>query len=927
MKIYPRILLITLPLIFVGLLFVGGVTYYLSRNALNNLAEKWLTTKLVDATRVASENLEVLNKYGLGNVKANVKKAQAHTGETITAIPLGTNGYLWVVDSEGRIVVHPDKSLLGQRVHDENWFEEIRGSQSGKCYHQGADEKMLAVYKYFPPWKWYVLASAPQSELYGEAYRMRIYALGAGLAAMIMMAVAAMVLARRLTAPLNTLAGEAERIERGDHRMVARLDRKDEIGTLSVAFNSMTRQLNQRIAQEKLISDISRRFIHLSAAKKIDRAILEALQKIGNHTGADRCYVGELSLEEGRVGETHEWCRRGIEPQTDNMIGLPLEKLPWFIRKFKEDGHILVPKVDEMPDAATSEKEIWKSRGLASVVRVSMTYGGKLRGFVGLDSSRPRNWSHEEVAILERVAELFYNTLERQWYQDRLAAEKERLAVTLQSIGDGVISTDVNGRVLTINPVGESLTGWLQQDAADQPIDQVLVMRDEDTRERLPNPISAVIEGQTTTAVPTQCILASRRGEERLIAISVAPISDLDGRIIGAVLVIRDITDKRRMQEEMLKVEKLESIGVLAGGIAHDFNNILTAVIGNISLTKQYGGSNGQLHKKLDDIEKAAFRARDLTQQLLTFSKGGAPVKKVLLLDRIFYDAAMFALGGSNVGLEFKAADALWPVEADEGQIGQVVNNLVLNAIYAMPNGGVLDASMENVQLSSEDHLPLPAGRYVKIAFQDHGTGIPKENLGRIFDPFFTTKETGSGLGLATSYAIVEKHGGYITADSIQGRGTLFTLYFPASQKELAKAPATSRDIAQGTGHILVMDDEEIIRTVVGDILKSVGYEVQFAKDGQEMLDKYAAARNDDAPFDAVIMDLTIPGGMGGKEAIGKLLEQHPMAKAIVSSGYSTDPVMANYSHYGFMAAVSKPFRVEELCRCLKEILSGDTAN
>ena len=927
MKIYPRILLNTLPLIFLGLLFVGGVIYYLSQNALNNLAEKWLTTKLVDATRIVTENLEVLNKYGLGDVTANVKKAQAHTGDTIKEIPLGANGYLWVVDAKGRVVVHPDRARTGHRVDEEKWFQAIQGRPSGKCFHPGANEKMLAVFKHFSPWDWYILASAPQSELYGEAYRMRTYALGAGLAALIMMAVASMILARRLTAPLNTLAGEAERIGRGDHRVVARLDRRDEIGTLSVAFNSMTRQLNRRIAQEQMISDISRRFLHLSAAKKIDLAILEALGKIGDYTGADRCYVGELSLDEGRVGETHEWCRKGIEPQTDNMIGLSLDKLPWFIRQLEEAGHILLPKVAALPKEAASERSMWQSRGLESVVRVSMTYGGKLRGFVGLDASRPRDWSHDEVAMLERVAKLFYNTLERQWYQDRLAAEKERLAVTLQSIGDGVITTDMDGRVLMMNPIGESLTGWTQQDATGHPIDEVLILREEDTRNRLPNPIPAVINAGRTTAVPTQCILISRIGEERLIASTVSSISDRDGRIIGAVLVFRDITDKRRMENEMLKVEKLESIGVLAGGIAHDFNNILTAVIGNISLTKQDAESDGKLHHKLDDIEKAAFRARDLTQQLLTFSKGGAPVKKVILLDRIFYNAAMFALGGSNVGLEFNAPDGLWPVEADEGQITQVVNNLVLNAIQAMTNGGILNAAMENVTLSCEETLPLAAGQYVKIELQDYGTGIPKENLGRIFDPFFTTKKTGSGLGLATSYAIVEKHGGYITVDSIQGKGTLFTLYFPASAKKLVRGTAQRKDIAQGTGNILVMDDEEIIRSVVGDILKAVGYTVSFAKDGQEMLDQYTAALKNGAPFDAVIMDLTIPGGMGGKEAIGKLLEEDPLAKAIVSSGYSTDTVMAEYSRYGFMAAVSKPFRIEELCRCLKDILSGGTTS
>ncbi len=927
MKIYPRILLNTLPLIFLGLLFVGGVTYYLSRNALNNLAEKWLTTKLSTATRIASENLEVLNKYGLGEIKANVKKAQNHTGEAIRSTPLGSNGYFWVIDANGVVVVHPDRTLVGRRMNEEEWFQKIQGRLKGKCDHPGPNARMLAVFSYFSPWDWYILASAPQSELYGEAYRMRTYALGAGLAAMMLMAVVCMLLARRLTAPLDILAGEAKRIGRGDHRVVTQLDRRDEIGTLSVAFNTMTRQLDRRIAREQLISNISRRFLHLSAAKKIDRAILEALEQIGNHTGADRCYAGEISMDEGRVGETHEWCRQGIEPQSNNMIGLSLDRLPWFIQRLEEDGHILAPNIEDLPEEAASERDIWKSRGLVSVIRVPMTYGGRLRGFLGLDASRPRKWSNDEVAMMKRVAELCYNALERQWYQDRLAAEKERLAVTLQSIGDGVITTGVDGRVLMINPVGEALTGWSQKNAEGHPIDEILTLREEDSRNRRPNPIAAVIRSHRTSAVPTQSILTSRSGEERLIASSVAPICDRDSRIVGAVLVFRDITEKRRMEEEMLKVEKLESIGVLAGGIAHDFNNILTAVIGNISLSKQCAESGGKLHGRLVEIEKAAFRARDLTQQLLTFSKGGVPVKKVLFLDRLFYDAAMFALGGSNVGLAFEAPDGLWPVEADEGQISQVVNNLVLNAVQAMSNGGVLNVTMKNTPLTSEGTLPLPAGRYVKIEMQDCGTGIPKENLGRIFDPFFTTKETGSGLGLAASYAIIEKHSGFITVDSIQGQGTLFTLYFPAADKVLILDPVQRQGLVQGTGNILVMDDEALIRSVVGDILKAVGYNVGFAKDGREMLERYAEAQTNEAPFGAVIMDLTIPGGMGGKEAIGKLLEIDPLAKAIVSSGYSTDPVMADYTRYGFVAAVSKPFKIEELCTCLKEILSGSATN
>lgn len=924
MKIYPRLLFNTLPLIFVGLVLVGSITYYLSHNAMNNLAEKWLATKLADATGIATENLMVLSKYGLDGIEANIVKAQSHAGEAISMIPVGGKGYLWIVNSKGVVVVHPDPARIGKNVSGAAWFEQMISRFSGKTSHMGEHETMLAVYKYFGPWDWYIMASAPPSELYGEANRMRTYVLGAGLAALILMAVVSMILARRLTAPLNMLAKEAERIGSGDHGVVATLDRNDEIGTLSAAFNSMTRQLSRRISQEQLISDISGQFIYLSAAEKIDQAIIEALEKIGKYTTADRSYVGEFSMEDHLVANTHEWCREGVEPQTDNIIGLSLKSMPWLIQRLEEEGFILTNRIDELPVEAAPEKKIWQSRGLQSVLRVPMTYGGQLRGFVGIESGREQAWSQQEIAILKRAAELFYNTLERQWYQEKLAAEKEQLSVTLQSIGDGVITTDVDGNVVLINLVAEKLTGWSNQDAAGHPIEDVFTIINEKSHRKRPNPITRAIATGNPTEVVSPSLLRSKDGQERLISSSVAPISNTSGKVIGDVLVFRDITDKHRMEEEMLKVEKLESIGVLAGGIAHDFNNILTAIIGNIALTKQYASKDSRTLEKLTEIEKASFRAKNLTQQLLTFSKGGTPIKKAIALDELFYDAAMFALGGSKVGMEFKAADGLWQVKADEGQISQVVNNLVLNAVQAMPAGGVIHVDMDNETLSSLSPLPLPAGRYVKIDLQDYGSGIPKENLGRIFDPFYTTKKAGSGLGLATSYSIIEKHGGYITVDSRPGSGTLFTLYFPSSDEEITNIAAPTQKINQATGRILVMDDEDIIRAVVGDILTASGYGVAFAKDGTEMLDLYMQSKNNGNTFDAVIMDLTIPGGMGGKEAIGRLLEADPQAKAIVSSGYSTDPVMANFSDYGFSAAVSKPFQIEELYQTLNDVIKSN---
>ena len=922
MKIYPRILLNTLPLILVGFFFVGSLAYYLSQSAMSNLAEKWLSTKLTDARRMASEDLAVLQKFGLDKIKANVAKAQHHAGKAIQSIAL-SGGYIWVVNDGGIVTVHPDARRVGARVAEEKWFQEIRNNRSGESRLYGQKENLLTVYTYFAPWHWYIMASAPLSGLFGEADKMRAFVLAVALAAVVLSAIVLMILARRITAPLNILAGEAQRVGQGDHRVVPKLKCDDEIGTLSVAFNSMTRQLSRRITQERIISDISRQFIHLSSAN-IDAAILDALAKIGEYTGADRSYVGEFSMRDCRVGQTHEWCRQGVPPQIDNMVGLCLDDLPWLIHQLEEPGYILASDLEDLPEEAGIEKELWRRRGVQSIARVPMIYCGELRGFVGLDAlARQCDWSQEEVVFLQRVAEIFCYALERQWYQETLAGEKERLEVTLQSIGDGVITTDVEGRVTLINRVGESLTGWQRDEAAGLPIDQVFSILDGDTREKLANPIIDILKAGVHSASTGAIllVLVSRDETERLVACSVAPICKHEGKIIGGVLVFRDITEKRRMQEEMLRVEKLESIGVLAGGIAHDFNNILTAIIGNVALTKSHIQPETVVFTKMGEIEKAAFRARSLTQQLLTFSKGGEPVKRPLSLDRLFHDAAMFALGGSNVGLEFNPPADLWPVEADEGQIGQVINNLVINAVQAMPDGGVILGGIKNVVLSGVSPLPLPRGRYVMLTLKDFGKGIPKEDLPRIFDPFFTTKKSGSGLGLATAYSILEKHKGYLTVDSQLGCWTVFTAYLPASDQEVVHAPEIENGIVRGVGKVLLMDDDETILEAVGAMLLHAGYEVCYARDGREMLEYYEKALSDGEPFDVVVLDLTIPGGMGGKEAVGRLLQLDPQAKAIVSSGYSNDPVMADFETFGFRGAVSKPFRFEDLCRVVDDVL------
>lgn len=370
-------------------------------------------------------------------------------------------------------------------------------------------------------------------------------------------------------------------------------------------------------------------------------------------------------------------------------------------------------------------------------------------------------------------------------------------------------------------------------------------------------------------------------------------------------------------------MDKLESVGILAGGIAHDFNNLLTAIVGNISLAKMRAGSEDKNLKMLIEAEKACFRAKELTQQLLTFSKGGAPIKKATHIDELVKDSAAFTLSGSMTRPEFYIMDNLWPVEVDEGQVSQVINNLILNANQAMYGGGIIEVRCENIVLGKEDTLPLTRGRYIKITVKDQGCGIAKEHLEKIFDPYFTTKKKGSGLGLSTTYSIVKKHDGHIAVESELGKGTAFYIYLPASEKEVSREKGAEEEHIAGKGRILVMDDEEVVREVAGGMAAHLGYEVDFAEDGAKAIELYRKAKKSGKSFDVVIMDLTIPGGMGGEEAMKKLLEIDPSVKAIVSSGYSNDPVMADYKKHGFSGVIAKPYKIAEMSSVINSVIHG----
>jgi PAS domain S-box-containing protein len=504
-----------------------------------------------------------------------------------------------------------------------------------------------------------------------------------------------------------------------------------------------------------------------------------------------------------------------------------------------------------------------------------------------------------------------------------LIAENEVLHSILNSVGNALIMTNINGNVEMINRQAEEITGWERQNAIGKNLKNVLPLTNWISQESFDQDIEKIINVDTLFEFPDHTIMIDRNSKTRILNGNAVPIRNRDSQIIGIVLCFQDITEKFGKEEEIIKMQKYESLGVLAGGVAHDFNNILTAILGNVSLAKIESHPKDILDR-LTETEKALNRAKYLTQQLLNFSKEGLPVKEITSVSELTKESVNFMLSGSNVKCQFDLPNDLWMIEADGNQINQVITNLVINAIQAMPEGGIINVNARNISLKNGEITPLGEGNYVKISIQDHGNGVNKENLQRIFDPYFTTKKDGTGLGLTVSFSVIRSHNGHITVDSQPGVGTIFHIYLPASQKRLVDdKKETDNQPIRGKGRILVLDDDRIIRELVSIMLGNFGYDVTTVVDGIEVIDEYKTAMTSGCPFDAVIMDLTIPGGMGAKETISILKDLDPRVKAVISSGYSNDPIVNEYSDHGFKGAIIKPYGLKELISVINSVIIG----
>jgi PAS domain S-box-containing protein len=514
---------------------------------------------------------------------------------------------------------------------------------------------------------------------------------------------------------------------------------------------------------------------------------------------------------------------------------------------------------------------------------------------------------------------------------DRILAEtalrerEENMRITLNSIGEAVIAVDLHSKITAMNPVAEQLVATSESEARGMPLATVLNLVDATTREPLPDLTAQALTGDpVVNHTGNRLLLTGDR--ERYVSHSAAPIQAENGNISGVVLVLRDITAELRHEQAQRRMQQLESLGTIAGGIAHDFNNLLSGVFGNIELA-QYNLPHGlPAGKYLHKAYSALNNARQLTGRLLTFAGGGEPELQRVNTRAMVQDTIAFTLSGSPVRPRFELPPELWAIEADRGQLEQVLSELTLNARQAMPDGGTLTVSGENVPPAMGDDNLRSDIPYIRLTLRDEGVGIPAGNIDRIFEPYFSTKETGRGLGLAIAHSVVTRHGGRIQVDSTPDAGTTMTLLLPAVPEEqvLPEEKADpERQVLQSL-RVLLMDDEAMLRILGQEMLQLSGHTVETATDGVEALKKYTAARERGRPFDLVILDLTIAGGMGGKATIKELLSLVPAARVIVASGYSNDPVLTNYGDYGFAGRLIKPFRLKDLQQEIARVMSDE---
>ena len=685
-----------------------------------------------------------------------------------------------------------------------------------------------------------------------------------------------MLIYRMAVIPLNRLIEGAKKIGHGSLKHLIEIDSKDEFGRLASEFNLMSERLYDLVEKlkgsEQQQSDLLNNTSSVIYMKDLD----------GKYLFINRRYEDLFNVT------------------NQDIMG-------------KKD-HDLFPQ--EMADAFRAHD--LKVLSSDTIMEFEETVPQDDGEHIYISVKFPlRKYSGEIYAVCGISTDI---TLRKQSEKELLSSKKQ-LQISLHASNIGLWSWNLQTNEVDFSPEWKAQIGFEDDEIANRYEEWESRLHPAD-RKRVLSDLKDYMDGKKNEYA-VEFWLRHKNGSYRRIFSRGEKLDDVSGETDYMMGCHIDITERKQMEEELLKAQKLESIGVLAGGIAHDFNNLLTAIINNLYLIKNHASSGNQekMYERIEAAHSASVRAQGLTYQLLTFAKGGMPIKGLIDIRELVGESVSITLRGSNVICENLIPSDAWHIEADAGQISQAVNNILINADQAMPDGGTIVISCENSIIKVDNNLRLKEGRYIKLSIRDNGSGISDEDMSRIFDPYFTTKVNGNGLGLSTSYAIIKKHDGNIFVESKPGAGSVFNIYLPANREKVSIKYISEEETVAGAGRIVIMDDDVLVRESLGEILTAIGYIVDFASNGKEVIDIYKNAKESNDPVDAVIMDLTIPGGMGGKETISELIKIDPNVKAVVSSGYSNDPVMADFRKFGFSGVLKKPYKdITELSRLLSEL-------
>ncbi len=711
----------------------------------------------------------------------------------------------------------------------------------------------------------------------------------------------------------------------------------------TMLVQALGRHRSARMAADLAVSQsrLKRREGALTALANLGQLLVEgrdpegwlpaALERLSISASADRVYllrrghdaVGPAVLHPAATWEGAENAA-GCGLQLADSVPVAGALGDW-LKHLEPDGFVVIQRAQ-----FTADTPAWLSDSrVRSLLLLPLWQDSRVVGcFIFCACQRDVVWDASELDLLRGGCLAVSLALKRAEAELQQAEEAQLLAVTIESVADAVLVTDPAGRIRLANDVALRSLGRRSGETIGQPIATVLELRDRTGNSCVAELVQRALGQRQIEELPGNYSVTAAGGRTMAVSVSLAPLRDTEQKIHGAVLCLRDLTERLRLAEEQLRASKLESLGQLAGGLAHDFNNLLAAMLGNVSLARQLGHDPKELDECLSQAEKAIWRARGLTQQLLTFSKGGAPVARPSDLRALAREGAETATHGTNVCVDADFPANLAGAEVDPGQLTQVFQNLALNSVQAMKGQGRITLTGRNAPVGAPGRPASLRGDAVCLTVRDQGPGLVAAALDHLFEPYFTTRKGASGLGLATAYHIVRRHGGLLTLDSSPCEGAAFSVWLPASAKTSAGSPVMSPTAGGALrGRVLIMDDDSAVQHIAVLLARRAGLEVAAASHGEEAIALYAQALAEGRPFSAVILDLTIAGGMGGLETIRRLRQLDPRVVAVVSSGYSNDPVLANFEAEGFRAILEKPYSADQFLAVLRQVMPDAGAN